>query len=146
MNYTNDQYLYGNINNHQMGKLFTTFVKEENLEETIKEITRRYSILYNKIFVLKIEGKDELICTYNIDSFNLSDNDVMPNTILLHRKKETNSLYSVNSLNSLVKELNMGKIDNKYPIQWENYKNSLLLVSDGKLNIYPTKIFTIINL
>jgi hypothetical protein len=129
-----------------MGKLFTTFVKEENLEETIKEITRRYSILYNKIFVLKIEGKDELICTYNIDSFNLSDNDVMPNTILLHRKKETNSLYSVNSLNSLVKELNMGKIDNKYPIQWENYKNSLLLVSDGKLNIYPTKIFTIINL
>ena len=146
MNLINDQYLYGNINSHQMGKLFTTFVKEENLEETIKEITRRYSILYNKIFVLKIEGKDELICTYNIDSFNISDNDVMPNTILLHRKKETNSLYSVNSLNSLVKELNMGKIDNKYPIQWENYKNSLLLVSDGELNIYPTKIFTIINL
>jgi hypothetical protein len=146
MNYTNDQYLCGNINNHQMGKLFTTFVKEENLEETIKEITRRYSILYNKIFVLKIEGKDELICTYNIDSFNISDNDVMPNTILLHRKKQSNTLYSINSLNALVKELNLGKIDSSYPIDWDDYKNTILLVSDGKLNKHTTKIFSIINL
>jgi hypothetical protein len=146
MNYANDQYLYGNINSHQMGKLFTTFVKEENLEETIKEITRRYSILYNKIFVLEIDGKDELICTYNIDSFNISENDVMPNTILLHRKKQSNTLYSINSLNALVKELNLGKIDSSYPINWDDYKNTILLVSDGKLNKYPTKIFSIINL
>lgn len=146
MNYINDQYLCGNVNNHQMGKLYSTFSTEEKLEETVKEITRRYSILYNKIFVLKIEGKEELLITYNIDHFNVMESDVMPNTILLHRKKQSNTLYSINSLNALVKELNMGKVDSQYPINWDDYKNTILLVSDGKLNKFPTKIFSIINL
>lgn len=133
------------ISPHNMSKLFTTFTKEEELEQTLQDIKRRYTILHNKIFVLEIEGKDELICTYNVDSFNISDK-VLPNTILLHRKKETNTLYSINSLNALVRELNMGKVDNKYMICWENYKNSILLVSEGILNIYPTKIHSILNI
>jgi hypothetical protein len=145
MNYIDDQYL-SQINIHQMGKLHSTFSLEENLEETIKEITRKYSILYNKIFVLKIEGKEELLITYNIDHFNVMENDVMPNTILLHRKKQSNTLYSINSLNALVKELNLGKVDSQYQINWDDYKNTILLVSDGKLNKFPTKIFSIINL
>ena len=130
---------------HNMSKLFTTFTKEENLEETLKEIQRRYTILHNKIFVLQVEGKDELICTYNVDTFNISDK-IMPNTILLHRKKESNTLYSINSLNALVKELNLGKTDTHFPIDWQSYKNTILLVSDGVLNKHTTKIFQIINL
>lgn len=130
---------------HNMSKLFTTFTKEENLEETLQEIQKRYSILHNKIFVLKIESKDELICTYNVDSFNIS-NQILPNTILLHRKKESNTLYSINSLNALVRELNMGKVDQHYPINWNDYKNTILLVSDGVLNKLQTKIYTIVNL
>lgn len=130
---------------HNMSKLFTTFTKEENLEETLKEIQRRYTILHGKIFILHVEGKESLIATYNVDTFNISDK-IMPNTILLHRKKESNSLYSVNSLNALVKELNCGKLDNRYEIPWENYKNSLLLVSNGELNIHKTKIHSIIHI
>lgn len=130
---------------HTMSKLFTTFTKEEDLEEVIKEIKKRYSILFDKIFILEVEGKDELICTYNVDSFNISDK-ILPNTILLHRKKETNTLYSINSLNSLIKELNFGKIDTHYPIIWEDYKNSILLVNDGVLKKYETKIHSIIRL
>jgi hypothetical protein len=129
-----------------MSKLFTTFTKEENLEETIQEIKRRYKILHNKIFVLEVEGKDELICTYNIDSINISETSIIANTILLHRKKQTNTLYSINSLNALVKDLNMGKVDNMYLIPWEDYTNSILLVNDGILKIFPTKIYSIINL
>ncbi len=126
-------------------KLFTTFFKEEDLESTIQEITKRYSVLFNKIFVLKVEGKDELICTYNVDQFNMNDH-VLPNTILLHRKKESNTLYSINSLNALIRELNGGKVDNLYEIKWEDYQNSILLVSDGVLLKYPTIIHKIINL
>lgn len=146
-NQENDIFITDNyiFNTHNMSKLFVTFTKEENLEETLKEIQRRYTILHNKIFVLQVEGKDELICTYNVDTFNISDK-IMPNTILLHRKKESNSLYSVNSLNALVKELNCGKLDNRYEIPWENYKNSLLLVSNGELNIHKTKIHSIIHI
>lgn len=126
-------------------KLFTTFTTVEQLDETIAEINRKYTILFNKIFVLTVEGKDEIICTYNVDSFNMS-NSVLPNTILLHRKKETNTLYSINSLNALIQELNEGKIDNKYPVPWEEYQNSILLVNDGVLKVFPTKIHKIIHL
>lgn len=137
-------------NNHQFmtnnkSKLFTTFFKEEDQEQTIQEITKRYSILFNKIFILKVQDKDELIATYNVDSFNISDK-VLPNTILLHRKKESNTLYSINSLNALIKELNNGTVDSQYEINWEDYKNSILLVSDGILHKHPTKIHSIINL
>jgi len=138
------------LDNHQFmtnftSKLFTTFTSEENLEETIQSITKRYSILFNKIFILKVEGKEELIATYNVDQFNMSDK-VLPNTILLHRKKESNTLYSINSLNALIRELNCGVMDNKFIIPWEDYKNSILLVSDGVLKSYPTKIHKIITL
>lgn len=143
----NDIFMCDNYDftSHNMSKLFTTFFKEEDQEITLQEITKRYSILYNKIFILKVEGKDELICTYNVDTFNLSEK-VLPNTILLHRKKESNTLYSINSLNALIKELNAGKMDTYYPIEWSDYKNSILLVNDGVLSKYPTKIHTIINL
>ena len=71
---------------------------------------------------------------------------VLPNTILLHRKKEFNVLYSINSLNTLIKEINGGKVDNQYMINWEDYKNSILLVNDGLLKKMPTKIHKIITL
>ena len=138
-------------NHHQImsqnnkSKLFTTFTLPENLDQTIQDITNQYSVLFNKIFVLEVEGKDELICTYNIDQFNISDK-VIPNTILLHRKKEHNLLYSINSLNTLIQELNGGKIDTQYEIKWEDYKNSILLVQDGVLKKMSTKIHKIITL
>ncbi len=143
----NDIFICNNFDftSHNMSKLFTTFTKVENLQDTLQEITRRYSILHNKIFVLEVENKEELICTYNVDTFNISDR-VLPNTILLHRKKESNTLYSINSLNALVRELNFGKTDSHYPIKWEDYKNSILLVSDGVLHKHSTKIHNIINL
>lgn len=126
-------------------KLFTTFTTVDKLEETIQEITKKYDILFNKIFVLEVEGKDEIICTYNVDSFNIS-NSVLPNTILLHRKKETNTLYSINSLNALIRELNEGKRDDRYPVPWEDYQNSILLVNDNRLKVFPTKIHKVIYL
>jgi len=146
--YYNDIFIDENINimsQNINSKLFTTFTLPENLDSTIQEINKRYSVLFNKIFVLEIEGKDEIICTYNVDTFNISDK-VLPNTILLHRKKEFNVLYSINSLNSLIMELNGGKLNAMYPINWEDYKNSILLVNDGILKKLPTKIHKIISL
>jgi len=130
---------------HDMGKLFVTFFNEEDLENTIQEITKRYTILHSKIFILQVEGKENLIATYNIDQFNINDK-VIPNTILLHRKKEHNVLYSINSLNTLIQELNGGKIDTQYEINWGDYKNSILLVQDGVLKKMSTKIHKIITI
>ena len=68
-----------------MNKLFCTFSSKSELEGTLETIQGQYKILFNKIFVLYIESTDEYVCTYNVDSVNMS-NSLLENTILLHRK------------------------------------------------------------
>jgi hypothetical protein len=127
-------------------KLFASFSKKEDIEETISTITSRYTILYNKIFILESKDSDELICTYNIDPGNLSMTTVLPNTILVHRKKESNSLYTINALNTLIKSLNNGYADPNYRVNWNDYKNTILLTNGPDLRKLETTIFKIINL
>jgi hypothetical protein len=128
-------------------KLFATFSKKEDIEQTLETITGRYSILYNKIFILESKDSDEFICTYNIDPGNMSTTTVLPNTILLHRKKESNSLYTINALNALVKTLNNGYVDPNYKIDWNDYKNTILLTQGhDQLRKLETTIYKIVNL
>ena len=127
-------------------KLFLTFSKKEDIEETINTIISRYTILYNKIFILESKDSDELICTYNIDPGNLSMTTVLPNTILVHRKKESNSLYTINALNTLIKSLNNGYADPNYRVNWNDYKNTILLTNGPDLRKLETTIFKIVNL
>ena len=127
-------------------KLFATFSKKEDIEETINTITSRYTILYNKIFILESKDSDELICTYNIDPGNLSMTTVLPNTILVHRKKESNSLYTINALNTLIKSLNNGYADPNYRVNWNDYKNTILLTNGPDLRKLETTIYKIVNL
>jgi len=127
-------------------KLFATFSKKEDIEKTIEVITSRYSILFNKIFILESKDSDEFICTYNIDPGNMSTTTVLPNTILLHRKKESNTLYTINALNTLIKTLNNGYADPNYKVEWTDYKNTILLTNGPDLRKLETTIYKIINL
>ena len=128
-----------------MNKLFCTFSSKSELEGTLETIKSQYKILFNKIFVLYIESTDEYVCTYNVDSVNMS-NSLLENTILLHRKKESNTLYTINALNDLIKSLNGGTLDTSYIIDWNEYKNCILLTHSGDLRKLDTKIFKIISL
>lgn len=128
-------------------KLFATFSKKEDIEETINTITGRYTILYNKIFILESKDSDELICTYNIDPGNMSTTSVLANTILVHRKKESNTLYTINALNALIKSLNNGYADANYRIDWNDYRNTILLTQGpDQLRKLETTIHKIINI
>ena len=75
------------INDMVGNKLFCTFIAHDRLDEVLGALTNRYSILYNKIFVLSSPDTDELILTYNIDVMNTTSKNALPSTILLHRKK-----------------------------------------------------------
>jgi hypothetical protein len=140
--------MYWNLTIQELAnKLFATFSKKEDIEQTLETITGRYSILYNKIFILESKDSDEFICTYNIDPGNMSTTTVLPNTILLHRKKESNSLYTINALNALVKTLNNGYADPNYKVDWNDYKNTILLTQGpDQLRKLETTIYKIINL
>jgi hypothetical protein len=128
----------------QLNKLFCTFTKKEELDYTITDIKSKYSVLYSKVFVLEIQDGDEYVCTYNIDSDNINKNSLLPSTILMHRRKETNTLYTINSLNSLVASLNNGVIDKNFKVNWPDYKNSILLTRSGEFRKLDTKIHDIV--
>jgi len=81
------------LNDDMSNKLFCTFSTTNELENTLQEIQERYRIIYNKIFVLYSKSQDEYICTYNVDYVNVSN--FLENTILVHRKKESNTLYTI---------------------------------------------------
>ena len=125
-------------------KLFCTFTTEDALDSTVDTIKGQYQILFNKIFVLYVDSTKEYVCTYNVDSFNMSDK-ILDNTILLHRKKESNTLYTINALNDLIRSLNSGNLDTSFKVNWQDYKNCILLTTGGELKKLDTKIHEIIN-
>jgi hypothetical protein len=126
-------------------KLFCTFSPKDKLEEVLDTIKSEYVIMYGKIFVLESEDSDEFLCTYNIE-VQSTNTRVLPNTILLHRKKETNTLYTINSLNLLIKSLNEGILDMTFRVEWQNYRNTVLLTQGDDLRKLSTKIHKIVNL
>jgi hypothetical protein len=126
-------------------KLFCTFSPKDKLEEVLDTIKSEYVIMYGKIFVLESEDSDEFLCTYNIE-VQSTNTRVLPNTILLHRKKETNTLYTINSLNLLIKSLNEGILDTSFRVEWQNYRNTVLLTQGDDLRKLSTKIHKIVNL
>ena len=134
----NDIKILGDLNN----KLFCTFTDLNGLDELIEDIKSKYTIIYNKLFVLEIVGKDEYVVTYNVEQANV--HTIPDNTILVHRKKESNTLYTINALNELIKKLNGGVVDTSYQVDWQHYRNCILLTQHNDLNQLNTKIHKII--
>jgi hypothetical protein len=135
-----DNLILDNLNN----KLFATFTTLEELDNLVNQLNQTYSIMYKKIFVLQLSDSDEYILTYNVDQGNV--NSIPENTILVHRKKEYNVLYTINSLNELIKSLNNGVVNPNYRIDWQHYRNTILLTQHNELKQLKTKIYQIVNL
>ena len=127
-------------------KLYCTFTNINDVENIIDNIRTSYVILFNKIFMLESLDGEKIMLTYNVDMNNSSTSNIIDNTILVHRKKQTNTLYTINALNELIKSLNNGVLDKRFPIEWNNYKNCILLVQTEGFNKIDTKVKEIINL
>ena len=125
-------------------KLFCTFTSADGLEALTKDITQSYTIMYNKMFVLFVKSTNEYVVTYNVDQGNI--NYIPENTILVHRKKVSNTLYTINASNELIKKLNEGVVDINYKVNWQHYRNCILLTQHNELKQLNTKIYSIIEL
>ena len=132
------------LNEDMSNKLFCTFATEDSLESVLEQIQERYKIIYNKIFVLYSKSQDEYICTYNVDFGNVGA--FLDNTIIVHRKKESNTLYTINALNTLIKELDGGVLDTTYKISWTDYRNCILLTKGPDLKRINTKLYKILEI
>lgn len=145
-------YIYGLDTNNESpqntidlnNKLFCTFTSLENLDGLVEDLQSQYTIMYNKMFVLHIKSNDEYVVTYNVDQNNVAS--IPENTILVHRKKDSNTLYTINALNELIKRLNNGVVDSRYRVNWQHYRNTILLTQQNELKELKTKIHKIIEL
>lgn len=125
-------------------RLFATFTQQSNLDDLIDYLASTYDIMYHKMFVLFVKSTDEYVITYNVEQGNVGS--IPSNTILVHRKKESNTLYTINALNDLIRKLNGGISDPTYKINWQNYRNCILLTQHGEVKQLNTKIYKIVEL
>ena len=125
-------------------QLLCTFTTKEKLKDVLQEIRETYHIVYNYIYVLQNKGNlDELFITYNIDT-TFRPERPLGDTILVHRKKQSNTLYTINALNELVKEENGGVLDKKFSIDWTKFKNSIIVTNVEGTKKISTRIFQVI--
>jgi len=125
-------------------KLYCTFLQDEDVNEVVDRILEEHDILFNKIFVLVSVDDDKTMLTYNIDGpvYNLQ----LPNTILVHRKKQTNTLYTINALNEVIRYLNNGVLDTSYQVDWTRFRNCILLTRPGGFKKVRTRLKQIIEI
>jgi len=128
-------------------QLLATFTTKTDLDKTIENIKGAYTIAFSKIYVLQNENNvNELICTYNVDLAKGADYNDVKGTISLHRKKHSNTLYTINALNEVIANLNNGLVDSKFIVPWENFKNTLMVTNSDGLNKISTRIYKIIKI
>lgn len=126
-------------------QLLCTFTVEDELDNTLRKIVNTYDIAFDTIYVLQnTDTPCALCCTYNILVGSDIEGDIPPATISLHRKKSTNTLYTINALNLLVADLNNGRMDKRFQIPWEEYRNTILVTAYGKLKIIHTRLDKIV--
>jgi len=125
-------------------QLLCTFTTKEELQNTLQLIRETYHIVYNYIYVLQNKGNlDELFVTYNIDT-QYKPQYPLRDTILVHRKKQSNTLYTINALNELVKEENGGILDKSFEIDWNRFKNTIIVTNTEGTKKISTRIFEVI--
>tara|TARA_Y100001972_G_C7443702_1_gene227568 strand:+ start:164 stop:550 length:387 start_codon:yes stop_codon:yes gene_type:complete len=126
--------------NTQLLCSFSTKKEYSNIIDIVKE---SYDVVFKKIYLLENqENSRQIMLTYNV----IKGSSIhLPQTISLHRKKQTNTLYTINAINEIVILLNDGNMDKGFPIPWENYSNSMLLTGEDGLKVIKTKLYKIID-
>lgn len=126
-------------------QLLCSFVPTDHLDSTLRQIVENYDVAFNAIYVLEnVDSPGALCCTYNIVVASKVGDNIPSATISLHRKKATNTLYTINALNMLVMELNGGKLDKHYQIPWQEYRNTILVTAYNRLKRINTKLHKIV--
>jgi len=110
-----------------MTQLLCTFSHKSDLELVIDYIQLKYQIPEKRIFIFQNDHNNvELYYTFNA----MSITDRGKNTISIHRKRDSNTLYTVNAMNEVIKILNNGVLDESFVLPWDRFKNSFLLTDN----------------
>lgn len=128
--------------NTQLLCLFTT---KDELDISVNFILGSYILTNPNVFILESKMKsEEAFITFNVGKGS-SAIDSNWKTILVHRKKQSNTIYTINALNEVIKSKTGGMLDNSYMIDWEEFRNCIITTSNMGYKKIPTKVFKSFN-
>ncbi len=137
-------------NKQDRGVLLATFVRGEDdsvVDEVVESILTQHHLTNKYIFVFEDEmDPNRRIITYNAKIDQGSGVGLKYFTIRIHRKKKTNTLYTINGLNKAIEKQHDGKTGKQYKLDWDEYQNSVLLTFGGALNAIRLKLDKILEI
>lgn len=122
--------------------LLASFVKPDQIDEAYDRISSVAGVERHRIFAFRSSDIDDYVLTYNLsaENANVKFTAIWPDTISVHRKKDTNTIFSLNALNELIKSKNGGRLVMNYKIDWQQYKNCFLLFRSGRLTVLQLEL------
>mgnify|MGYP003658926981 CR=1 FL=1 len=129
---------------NKKGILLASFLKttdEDAIMAEVNHIVENIEITNSFIFLLDDEQNPEnKILTYNAIVEKGKSFNSRLYTIRVHRKKQTNTLYTINALNQAVAAQHDGQTGKHLKLDWDQYKDSLLLTSGSELRVHPVQV------
>lgn len=116
------------------GTIIGTFVKKNKILSFIENIKNDFNLSLEKLFIYTIDtnSREYLVTFKTFDKEKFIKN--LNNATVMHVKN--GSLFSINALNKLIeKEKDSVKPNNEYVVDWNKYKNKLIIVTNGELSI-----------
>jgi hypothetical protein len=129
---------------NKRGVLLASFLKTESEDEVQAEvefIVNNTDITNSLIFLLQDKDDPEKkIITYNAIVEKGKPFNPRLFTMRMHRKKQTNTLYTINALNKAVALQHDGQTGKHLKLDWSEYENSILLTTGSKLTVHPVEV------
>lgn len=128
------------------GIIIGTFVRKNKILSFLENLKNTFRLNLSKVFVYSIDtNKFEYLVTFKVfdkEKFIKGLN----NATVMHVKN--GCLFSINALNKLIEKENENseKPNNEYLIDWNKYKDKLIIQTNGELslsNLYKIEDFSI---
>ena len=129
------------------GFLLASFLdsyEDDHIMKEVEFIANNLNLTNNLIFLMEQKGElHRLFLTYNAITEKGRRFHPTLFTMRVHRKKQTNTLYTINALNLAIAAEHDGKTGKDLKLNWENYQNSILLTTGKKLQTHPIEVVKI---
>ena len=133
--------------NNRKGFLLASFITtndEQQIQEEVQFIADNLNLTAPYIFLMQnATDPSKKILTYNAETEKGKSFNPRLYTMRLHRKKQTNSLYTINALNLALALEHDGASGRHLKLDWEKYQNTMLLTAGKKLQTYPVEVLKI---
>lgn len=116
------------------GVIIGTFVKKNKILSFLETLRVGYGVKLDKVFVYDIDtNQSEYLVTFKTfdkDKFIKKIN----NATVMHVKN--GCLFSINALNRLIEKEKGDEVpNNEYLVDWDKYKDKLIILTGGELSI-----------